>query len=99
MTETPDTNLDGTYTAVLDRYEGDLAVLVVEADGEDIAETTLNRDKLPEDCRSVDDILEVIFNDGVSTAFVKRDTLTDQRHEEAQDRFDRLSRRRSNDDG
>lgn len=93
--------LDGTYTAVLDRYEDiddvGVAVLVVEADGTDVVEHLVKRSTLPEDCRSVDTVLEVTFSGGEPTAFQMRPGETADRKSDAQSRFERLSRRRRSD--
>jgi hypothetical protein len=94
--------LDGTYTAVVDRYEDiddvQVAVLVVEADGTDVAEYLVERSTLSEDCRSVDTVLEVTFSGDKPTAFRARPEETSDRKSDAQSRFDRLSRRRRSDD-
>lgn len=93
---------EGTYTAVLDRYEdttdGAVAVLVVEADGADVAERLVERSRLPENCRAVDTVLAVTFSDNEPTAFRTRPDETAERSSDAQRRFDRLSRRRRSDD-
>lgn len=91
--------LDGTYTAVLDRYEGDITVLVIEYNSRDIAERLVDRAALPEDARAVDTVLEVTFVDDTPTEIVPMPDETSERGESAQDRFDRLSRRRQIDDG
>jgi len=94
--------LDGTYTAVFDRVEdidgAEIAVLVVEVDGTDVAEHLVERSTLPEDCRPVDAVIEVTFSDGEPTAFRAQSDETSDRKSDAQSRFDRLSRRRRSDD-
>ncbi|MUV59312.1 DUF3006 domain-containing protein [Halobacterium sp. CBA1126] len=89
---------DGTYTAVVDRFEGDLAVLLLEADGESVAERVLDRERLPEAARHVDAVLTVELVDGDVEAMDYEPTATEERAEDAQSRFDRLSRRPPRDD-
>ena len=95
---TTDDPLDGTYTAVLDRYENDVAVLVVEAGGRDIAECAVTRTDLPADTRAVDTVFDVTFDCGDPVEIEIRPEETTERGEAAQSRFDRLSRRRRSDD-
>jgi hypothetical protein len=85
---------DGTYTAVLDRYEGDHAVFVIEADGQDIGEAAIMRDSIPDDARTVDTVVELTVVRGVPTTIETRPEETAERTDRTQDRFDRLSRRR-----
>ena len=98
-TDGADDPLDGAYTAVLDRYEDDVAVLVVEDEERehDIAERLVERTALPEDARAVDTVVKVTFVDGEPAEVDARPAETSDRAESAQSRFDRLSRRRSDD--
>jgi len=84
---------DGTYTAVLDRLEGDLAVLIVEDDGEAIDDLVVPIEDLPADGREPDAILEVEVACDDVTDVTYDPTETEARAERAQDRFDRLARR------
>lgn len=84
---------DGTYTAVVDRFEDDLAVLLLEADGETVDELVVDRETLPEAGQSVDAVLEVTVDDGALVAVTYDDEKTDTRANEAQSRFDALSQR------
>lgn len=93
-----DDRLDGTYTAVLDRYEDDVAVLVVEHEGQDIAERLVGRAALPDDAQAVDTVLEVRFVDDDPVEIEPKPDETAERSESAQSRFDRMSRRRRSDD-
>ena len=99
-TDDTDAPLDGVYTAVLDRYEDDIAVLVVgnEEQGRDIAERLVERTALPADARAVDTVLEVTLVGGEPVEFEARPGETSERAEAAQSRFDRLSRRRQRSD-
>lgn len=89
---------DGTYTAVLDRYEGASAVFVIEGDGQDIDEVGVERDALPEAARAVDSVVELTLEQGVATEAEHQPDETSARAEDTQSRFDRLSRRRGADD-
>lgn len=60
---------DGSDTAVLDRFEvtqadGELAVLLLEVDGEVADEIVVERDQLPDDGRHVGAVFEVTVVDG-----------------------------------
>jgi hypothetical protein len=85
--------LDGTYTAVLDRLEDDLAVLEVSDDAGDTHELVVDLAALPEDGRHPDAVLEVEIADSELQAATYDDSQTESRKAEAQDRFDRLSSR------
>lgn len=94
---------DGSYTAVLDRFEVDaddrrLAVLVVEADGEAAGELVVPADDLPADARHEDAVLAVDVADGDLAAATYRPDETDRRREDARSRFDRLSSRLGGED-
>ena len=84
---------DGTYTAVVDRFEDELAVLLLEADGETVGETVLTKERLPEDGQHVDAVLTVDLEDEtvVDITYEERETAT--RSEHAQQRFNDLSQR------
>src|SRR6056297_1247413 len=84
---------DGTYTAVVDRFEGDQAVLLLEDDGETVGERVLDRGRLPADGGHVDAVLRVELQDGdVVDASYDPDETTN-RSERARRRFDDLSSR------
>lgn len=85
-------------TAVVDRLEGDLAVLVLEAGGETVGEKVVDAAALPEDARHADAVLELTVELGAVTAVAYDASETERRGERAQDRFDRLSRRPPDDD-
>jgi len=84
---------DGTYTAVVDRFEDDLAVLLLEDDGETVGEVAVDAGRLPEVGRHADAVLVVELADGelVDAAYDAAETT--DRAEAAQSRFDELSRR------
>lgn len=84
---------DGTYTAVLDRFEGEQAALVLERDGEDVAEIGVDRERLPAPGRHQDAVYELVVDDGDVIDLSYDPDATGERTERAQDRFDRLSER------
>lgn len=84
---------DGTYTAVVDAIEDGQARLFLEQDGEDVADTTLDAEQLPEEARHQDAILTVIVAEGEIQEMEYDPEATESRKEAAQDRFDRLSKR------
>jgi len=84
---------DGTYTAVLDRFEGEQAALVLERDGTDVAEIAVARERLPEPGRNQDAVFELVVDDGDVVELSHDPAATSERKERAQDRFDRLSKR------
>lgn len=85
--------LDGRYVAVLDRFEGDQAVLLVEKDDEVVEQFVVDESDLPEDARRQDAALEVTVDSGNLRRMEYLPEETDERVSEAQDRFDRLSQR------
>lgn len=84
---------DGTFTAVVDRFEEDLAVLVVEDDGETVGEYVTSSGNLPDDGREVDAVLTATFDEGEMIDVSFNEEETEQRQQQTQSRFDRLSRR------
>lgn len=88
--------MDGTYTAVVDRFEDDLAVLVLELDdGAD--ELVVDRSRVPDDAGQ-DAVLQVVLEDGALADATYDSEETERRREAVQDRFDRLARRPPRDD-
>ena len=89
---------DGTYTAVVDEFEGSLARLELEADSGDLYELVVERDTLPEDGRETGAVLAVkVVDDELLEAEYNREE-TQRRRERARDRFDRLSKRPDEDE-
>ena len=83
---------NGIYTAVLDRFEDDLAALEVEGDDERY-ELAVPTASLPEEGRSVDAVLVIEVDDGELIDAAYKPAETEDRKESAQSRYDRLSRR------
>lgn len=84
---------DGTYTAVVDRFEEELAVLLLEADDETVGEVVVDQERLPEDGRHVDAVLQVELEDDELVDATYEEAETTARSKEAQSRFDSLSQR------
>lgn len=89
--------MDGTYTAVVDRFEGDLAVLVLERDGEAVDDVAVEADSIPEEAGE-GAVLEVVLEDGWLVDATYQPEATRTRREDAQDRFDALASRPPDDD-
>lgn len=88
---------DGSYTAVLDRIEADaedrpLAVLLLEADGEQVGDLVVPVGALPANARQADAVLAVDVVNGELANAEYRSEETERRAEDAQSRLDRLSR-------
>lgn len=87
----------GRYLAVLDRFEPlangtELAVFVVETEGEPLAQLELPRMVVPRNGRQVDAVFEVTLSDD-HLELAHRPDDSDERRESARSRFDRLARR------
>lgn len=86
----------GRYTATLDRFEetahDDLAVLVVERDGDAVAQFDLPTGAIPAEGRHVDAVFDLtVESDRVELVYRAEETT--RRAEAAQTRFDRLAQR------
>ncbi|WP_435156229.1 DUF3006 domain-containing protein [Haladaptatus sp. DFWS20] len=87
-----------TLTAVLDRFEEEQAVLLLESEGEVVDEVVMYCDDLPESGRHQDAIFTITV-DGESIVEIQYEsTETEERAEAAQQQFDRLARRPPEDD-
>ncbi|KAB1198183.1 MULTISPECIES: DUF3006 family protein [Haloferax] len=89
---------DGTYTATVDHFEDDLAVLLIEEDGQDIDQLVVDRSQLPWRARKQNSVLTVTVSEGEYESGTYEPEETEERTEAAQSRFDRLSRRPPSDD-
>ncbi len=83
---------DGRYTAVVDRIEEGIAVVLVECDGEPVEELHLGSEELPEDV-SGGTVCRITVGGGDIETIEADLAATDERRESARSRFDRLSRR------
>lgn len=84
---------DGEYTAVVDRVEDGLAVLLLEANGETVDDLLVPSEDLPRRARAADAVLTVVVEDGDLIEARYRPEETRERAERAQSRFDRLAER------
>lgn len=90
---------DGTYTAVIDEFEGSLARLELESEASgDLYELVVEREELPEESRESGAVLAVEVRDGELVEAKYDPEETRRRRERARDRFDRLSRRPDEED-
>ncbi|MFC4990514.1 DUF3006 domain-containing protein [Saliphagus infecundisoli] len=81
-----------TYTATLDRIEdGQIAVLLLEEDGETVEQLDVNIERLPEDGQQEGAVLEVSVEEGSLQTAEYLPDVTQSRRKSIQDRFDRLS--------
>lgn len=81
------------YTAVLDRFEGSEAVLLLETDGEIVDDLAVPRADLPERARRQDAVFAVRVEDDALVRLRYKPHETRSRRRDAQSRFDRLARR------
>ena len=81
------------YRGVLDRFEDDLAVVLIERDGETVEDIALSREQLPEEGRHQDAIFTVGMEGETVRTLSYRPEETREQAEQAQSRFDRLSQR------
>ncbi|MFB6164347.1 MAG: DUF3006 domain-containing protein [Haloarculaceae archaeon] len=89
---------DGTYVAVLDCFEGDRAILLLEDGDALVGELVVETAELPPDGRHVDAVFTVALADGNPDAIDYDPAETDRRAADAQSRFDRLSERPPSDE-
>jgi Protein of unknown function (DUF3006). len=91
--------MDGTFTGVVDRIVDDTtAVVLVEEDGEVIEQVTVPATELPAQSRNEGGRVSLTVRDDdlVSMEHVEEDTSErEERAESIQEKFDRLSRRLS----
>ncbi|QSG09580.1 DUF3006 domain-containing protein [Halapricum desulfuricans] len=81
------------FTGVIDRFEGEQAVILLESDGETVDEVVIPREDLPADGRRVDAVLRVVREGGEIIELEFDAVETKQRKESVTDQFDRLSER------
>ena len=87
---------DGEHTAVVDRFEGDLAVLELTTPY-GLRELVVDESELPEEGRQQDAVLEVTVESQELVSAVYNEQETESRGEGAQGRFDQLSNRLGSD--
>ena len=82
-----------TFSAVLDRFEEDQAVLLLESDGETVDEIVIQRDDLPVSGRHQDAIFTVTVDGDTVVEIEYESAETEERADASQEQFDRLARR------
>lgn len=93
-----DTLADGEYTVVVDTIEEGLATVFLEQNGKEVTNAVIDAKALPVDARHADAILTSNIADGEFDRLRYDPERTKTRKQDAQDRFDRLSSRPSDDD-
>ncbi|MFC7027934.1 DUF3006 domain-containing protein [Halomicroarcula sp. GCM10025324] len=81
------------HTAVVDRFENDQAVLLVEDDGAVVDELVVTKGLLPDAARQQDAVLRIAYVDDAVVQLRYDAEETEARTASAQSRFDRLSQR------
>jgi len=84
---------DGTYTVVVDAIEDGRGRLFIEQDGEEVGDTVVSADRLPEAGRHADAIVEVTIASGEVVELRYLPDETTARASAAQRRFDALADR------
>ena len=88
--------MDGVYTAVVDRIvDGETAVLLLEDGDEVVEQRDVPIEKLPDPARTDGGMLRVTVEEETITEYEYLPDETDERRDRAQERFDRLSKRLS----
>lgn len=90
--------LDGTYAGTLDRITEGIAVLLVEADGETLAERRVPVADRPTEA-SAGDVCSLTFEDGTLVDIEVSPERTADRQQRLRERFDALSERLDGDEG
>jgi len=85
-------------TGVVDRFEGEQAVLLLESDAEVVDEVVVDEREIPEDGRHVDAVLCVELEEEDVVRISYDAAETEERKTSVQDRFERLSERPPSDD-
>lgn len=84
---------DGEYTAVVDSIEDGLATVFFEQDGDEVGNSVIHVDQLPDGGKQADAVLSVTVVSGTIDQTDYDPEQTEKRAEAAQKRFDRLSSR------
>ena len=85
-------------TGVVDRFEGEQAVLLLESDEEVVDEVVADEREIPDDGRHVDAVLRVELQEEDVVRISYDAAETEERKSRVQDRFERLSERPPSDD-
>ena len=82
--------LEGTYTGTIDRITEGVAVLLVEADGETVAERRVRAGSLPAEA-AAGDVCLLTFEEGALVDVEVSPERTAERRRRLRERFDALS--------
>lgn len=81
------------YRGVLDRFEDDLAVVLLERDGDTVGDIAVPREQLPDEGRHQDAVFTIEMEGGTVQTISYCPEETRKQAEQAQSRFDHLSQR------
>jgi hypothetical protein len=84
--------LEGTYAGTLDRITEGIAVLLVEVDGETVAERRVPAEDLPAEA-AAGDVCSLAFEDGTLVDVEASPERTAERRRRLRERFEALSER------
>lgn len=84
---------DGAYTAIVDAVEDGLATVFFEQDDEEKGNAVIDAEMLPESGQHADAIFSVSIENGTIQTATYHPDQTENRVNEAQERFDSLSER------
>lgn len=84
---------DGPYVGVVDRFEEDDAVVLLERDGNEVGDVLIPGERLPHRARRQDAIVRVVLREGDVAAVWYDSKATRDRGASAQARFDRIAQR------
>ena len=85
-------------TGVVDRFEGEQAVVLLESDAAVVDEVVLDEQEIPEDGCHVDAVLRVELEETDVVRIAYDAAETEERKTSVKDRFERLSERPPSDD-
>lgn len=90
---------DGSYTAVVDSIEDGLATVFFEQDSAEVGNAVLDAADLPKEGRHADALFSVTVEGESVVEWTYQESVTEERKEASQDRFERLSKRPPSDKG
>lgn len=82
--------LEGTYAGTLDRITEGIAVLLIEVDGETVAERRVPAEDLPAEA-AAGDVCALVFEDGTLVDVEASPERTAERRRRLRERFEALS--------
>lgn len=82
---------DGPYVGVVDRFEDEWAVVLLERDDSEVGDVLVRKERLPQRAQRQNAILRIVLRDGDVERVWYDSEATRDRGASAQARFDRLS--------